>query len=360
MFKRKTFFTMALIVSLLGASIASAAGEVIPVSSLQPAVTIEKPTLTPVGGKLIFSDTPEMFSETGAFYRDSAEGEFRVFWHHQNVSEDTTHTVSAAVTNLSSEEVMLFSKGSGVGTSIYVNYAGQLALRAFMKTYGTTKYLATLSPGESYFVEAATDPGLTTSGIAQFNAVTKNGNNPAEVTVTVLGYETKPEHPEQVPILPEEGGQLVRGTFPHFDRIGTITYRTSMGNAVRPVDSAAYGQWQDDMPGEYEVGWDAVDGKPVINNGNYGVIYHWTMDFVNDAHNPRTINMYLTPSGGWGSYVLQWNQEVHESGWLSYMDAWNFNSFTLGANGGTIKAKMSLVGGSSGPQTLYFTNKERK
>jgi len=163
-----------------------------------------------------------------------------------------------------------------------------------------------------------------------------------------------------VAILPEEGGQLVRGTFPHFDRIGTITYNTSMGNAVRSVDSDAYGQWQDDMPGEYEIGWDAVDGKEVINNGNYGVLYHWTMEFINDAHNPRTINMYLTPSGGYGSYVLQWKQAVHESGWLSYMDAWNFKSFNLGANGRTLKAQMSLVGGSSGPQTLYFTNVEGK
>jgi hypothetical protein len=358
-FRLKPLFILVLLLSLLWAGTANAEGEVVPVSSLQPAVTIEKPVLTPVGGKLIFSDTPEMFSETGAFYRDTAEGEFRVFWHHQNVSEDATHTVAAAITNLSSEPVMLFSKGSGVGTSVYVNYAGQLALNSFMKTYGSTKYLATLSPGESYFVEATTDPGLTTSGITQFDAVTKHGNKPAEVTVTVLGYETKPEHPEEVAILPEEGGQLVRGTFQHFDRVGTITYHTSVGNAVRAVDSAAYGQWQDDMPGEYEIGWDAVDGKTVINNGNYGVLYHWTMEFINDAHNPRTINMYLTPSGGWGSYTLQWNQAVLESGWLSYLDSWNFKSFTLGANGGTIKAQMSLVGGSSGPQTLYFTNEER-
>jgi hypothetical protein len=369
--KTKLLSIFVMLVMVIGVNTAYAAEAIVPASSLEPAQQIEKPVLTPAGGKLIFSDTPETFDKAGAFYRDSAEGEFRVFWHHQNAAENTM-TVSVAITNESSSPVMLFSKGSGVATSVYVSYAGQLALADFMRTYGQKKYLATLKPGESYYVDAPTAKDLTTSGIAQFVAVKQDqqgqnegqnsdgGNGPAQVKVTVLAYDTKPEHPEQVPVLPEQGGELVRGTFAHFDRFGTITYNTEMGNAYKTVDSAAYGQWMDTMPGEYEEGWDAVDGKTVINNGNYGVLYHWNMEFVNDTNKPKTVKMYLTPSGGYGNYTLQWGNAILESPWMSYLQAWNFSTFTLGAKERSIKSLMSLTGGSAGPQKLYFTNEEMK
>lgn len=336
---------------------ASAEGTVVPVATLKPALSMEKPVLTPVGGKLIFSDDPEPFDRPGAFYRDAAEGDFRVFWHHQNQS-DREWTVAVAITNLSPNTVKLFSKGQGVKTSVYVTEAGQLALVDFLQTYGSTKLLARLAPGESYFLEAPTGPGQTTSGIAQYEAVTQRGNDPAQVLVTVLNYDAKPEHPEQTAVLPARGPQ-VRGTFPHYDRVGTITYHTSMGNAFLPVDSAAAGPWKDDMPGEYETGWDAVDGKEVIDNGNYGVLYHWTIDYINDDHRPKTIRMYLNPPGGSGNYTLQWKNQILSSAWLSYPDAWNFATFTLGANEREIRAQMSLVGGSAGAQNLYFTNESR-
>jgi hypothetical protein len=359
--KTKLLSMFILIVMVIGVNTAYAAEIIEPAASLEPSQLIEKPVLTPAGGKLIFSDTPETFDKPGAFYRDTAEGEFRVFWHHQNAAINTL-TVSVAITNESSAPIKLYSKGSGVSTSVYVSYAGQLALADFMRTYGQKTYLVTLQPGESYYVDAPTAKDITTSGIAQFEAVKldQQEKGPAQVNVTVLAYDTKPEHPEQVPVLPEQGGQLVRGTFAHFDRYGSITYNTDMGNAYRPVDSAAYGQWMDTMPGEYEEGWDAVDGKTVINNGNYGVLYHWNMEFVNDTQHPKTVKMYLTPSGGYGNYTLQWNKDILESPWMSYLQAWNFNSFTLGAKEKTIKSLMSLTGGSAGPQKLFFTNEEMK
>ncbi|MBB6636334.1 hypothetical protein [Cohnella thailandensis] len=358
MAKLKTLTTVGALFGIMTfAAHTGAEGDLVPVATLKPALSMDKPVLTPVGGKLIFSDDPEPFTRPGAFYRDSAEGEFRVFWHHQNQG-DSEATVAVAVTNTSQETVKLFSKGQGVSTSLYVTEAGQLSLAEFLKTYGRTKSLALLAPGESYFLDAPTGAGQTTSGLAQFEARTQRGNSPAEVQVTVLNYETKPDHPEEAPVLPARGPQ-VRGTFPHFDRIGTLTYHTSMGNAYLPIDSAASGKWKDDMPGEYEKGWNAVDGKEVINNGNYGVLYHWTFDYINDDGGPKTIKMYLNPPGGSGNYTLQWKNEILNSGWLSYVNAWNFKTFTLGAGEREIKVQTSLVGGSAGAQNLYFTNEPR-
>jgi hypothetical protein len=355
--KRRIAGSLALSFGLAVAGTAFAAQTTVPVSSLQPAVQLEKPQLTGVGGKLIFSDSPETFSSSGAFYRDKAEGEFRVFWHHQNAT-DHTLTVGVAVTNTSGERVRLSSKGSGLGTNIYVDVAGQTALADFIRTQNQTQFLATLSPGESYYVTAPTDSMITNSGIVQLIASTEDGSRPAQVTVTTLSYEDKPEHPEQAAILPADS--LTRGTFPHFDRAGKIRYDTSMGNAYLSVDSDAVGPWSGNaMPGEYEEGWDAVDGKTVINNGNYGIMYRFGVEIVNSYHHPRDTSVYLNPAGGYGHYAVKWNKDIFQSDFLSYENAWLITDFKLNPNGGTYKAEMSLTGGAAGPQVIYFTNQPK-
>ena len=364
MFKRKPL-VVSLMVMLTAAFVVVSGGlapqanaqstpVIVPIEELRPATPMAKPTLTPTGGKLIFSDSPETFSETGAFYRDTAEGEFRVFWHHQNTS-NRTMTVAVAVTNESDETVLLYSKGSGVGTNIYVDVAGQLALKEFMRTLGTKKMLAILRPGEHYFIESPTGAMQTTDGIAQFEAVRQRGHKPATVTVTVLGYDEKPEHPERMHILPMTD-YTVRGTFPHFDRLGIIEYDPAMGNVYLSIDSAATGPWKNDMPGEYEEGWSAVDNMPVINNGNYGVLYQWTVNITNSQKTPQQVNVWLHPSGGFGHYTLKWKNQIHNSGYLDYTRAWNFETVNIGAKGGTYSMWTSLTGGSFGPQTIYFTS----
>ncbi|QHW31294.1 hypothetical protein GZH47_10790 [Paenibacillus rhizovicinus] len=357
---RKRKIALAVAFGLFGTSTAFAADTApatVPVASLQPAVHLEKPQLTGVGGKLLLSDSPETFSGTGAFYRDTAEGEFRVFWHHQNEAPQTL-TVGVAITNTSADTVSLYLEGNGLGTNIYVDVAGQSALADFIASENKRTLAAKLAPGESYYFDAPTDNNITNSGIVQFEAVSGKKNAPAQVTATVLSYDAKPEHPEQVEVLPEDSH--TRGTFPHFDRTGTVQYDTALGNAYLRIDSAAYGQWSDAMPGEYEDGWDAVDGnKPVINNGNYGVMYRLNTEIVNSFHHPRQVGLFLNPSGGYGHYVVKWNKTIFQSGYTTYENAWNITNFKLNPNGGTYKSEMSLTGGAAGPQVIYFTNQEK-
>ncbi|MBB6671605.1 hypothetical protein [Cohnella nanjingensis] len=348
--------TIALAVGLFGASTVFAAGETVPIETLQPAQKLEKPQLFGTGGKLILSDSPETFNGTGAFYRDRVQGEFRVFWHHQNTSS-AAYSVGVAVTNTSSETVKLYTKGKGVGTNLYVDVAGQLALADFLTSEKNKTLAATLAPGQSYFVSASTDPEITNSGIVQFDASTVKGNNPASVTVTTLSYDTLPEHPEQMTVLPEDSH--TRGTFPHFDRIGLIQYDTAMGNAFLRVDSAASGPWSDSMPGEYEDGWDAVGNKAVINNGNYGVMYRFAVHAKNSLHERRTASLFLNPSGGYGHFALLWNKQLFQSGFLSWENAWHVTDFKVNPNGAVFTSEISLTGGSSGPQVLYFTNQPK-
>ena len=355
--KKKFILNFALAFGIFGAGTAFAAQTTVLVSSLQPAVPLEKPQLYGTGGKLILSDSPETFTGTGAFYRDVMEGEFRVFWHHQNDSAQTV-SVGVAITNTSQETVKLYTQGRGVSANIYVDVAGQTALADFMRTQGASELAATLLPGQSFYISAPTDSGITNSGIVQFAASTASGKKPAQVTITTLAYEVQPDQPEQIAVLP--GDSHTRGTFPHFDCIGTVRYDTAMGNAYLSVDTSAVGPWSGDaMPGEYEEGWNAVDGKTVINNGNYGVMYHLTAEMTNSYHQPRTAGLYLDPAGGFGHYAAQLNKQIYQSDFLSYEDAWNIVNFKLNPNGGKYRSEISLTGGSSGPQVFYLTNQPK-
>jgi hypothetical protein len=354
--RRKMIVSIAMAVGLFGASAVFADSATVPVASLQPAVHLEKPQLYGTGGKLILSDSPETISGTGALYRDRVEGEFRVFWHHQNTSS-SIYAVGVAVTNTSNQTVKLYTKGSGIGTNLYVDVAGQNALADFLNSQNDKRLAAALEPGQSYYVSKPTEPEITNSGIVQFEALTKQGNRPAQVTVTTLSYDAPPEHPDQIAVLPEDSH--TRGTFPHFDRFGLIRYDTATGNAFLRVDSAAYGQWSDSMPGEYEEGWDAVGGKTVINNGNYGVMYRFGVRVTNSLHERRTGSLYLNPSGGYGHFALLWNKQLYQSGFVSWENAWHITDFKVNPNGGLFSSEMSLTGGSAGPQVIYFTNEPK-
>ncbi|MGE8203797.1 hypothetical protein ACQKP0_04470 [Heyndrickxia sp. NPDC080065] len=329
-----------------------ASDKIVPIETLKPAVHLEKPELKQTGGKLILSDSPETYAEEGAFYRDTATGEFRVFWHHQNRSGEN-RTVSLAITNTSNEVVKMYSNGIGASVNIYPDVAGEEALIQFLENNAKQHYFTTLEPGETYFLEKNADDLETVSGIAQFTAFTKHGHTPATVTITTLNYKKQPSSPLTINILAPDSH--VRGSFSHFDREGTITYNSALGNAYINLSSAASGQWSDKLPGEYEDGISVVDGnKPVINNGNYGVLYNLKIKLNNGLHTPQRISVYDTPSGGFGHYVMQWNGKLKTSGFLSYQNAWNFATEQIGANGNDYSFTTSLPGGASGPSAIYF------
>ncbi|MDT2236449.1 hypothetical protein P7H19_09285 [Paenibacillus larvae] len=57
------------------------------------------------------------------------------------------------------------------------------------------------------------------------------------MTVTTFNYkQNRPVKPEVLPIL--AGDSHERGTFPHFDRVGTISYPFSLGNAYISISSS--------------------------------------------------------------------------------------------------------------------------
>jgi hypothetical protein len=369
-------------------------GGLLPFANLPAATPVAKPSLEQRGGQLIFSDCPEQLLETGslpaAMYRDNVSGEFRVFYHHQNVTPAEIR-IGAAVTNRSAEPEFLFARGSGVGINVYPDVAGQTALAKFLSSKSDVSFLALLLPGQTYWTTHTVRSGSTGSGIMQFLAIStpssaarpalpvqllealnssatdREGEPPQKlslppdfaagaVTVTTLAYRgTRPADPLTLPILTSDGN--TRGTFAHFDRVGGFTLPTAGGLGSLDIETSPPGQpYSDDMPGEYELGVDAVDGGiQVYDNGNYGVLYYFSITLLDSpASTPEPFALLMNPAGGSGHFVLMTDGHLAESGYVDYTSAWWFDQIYLHHPREVVHLLTSLTGGSDGPQVLLF------
>jgi hypothetical protein len=369
-------------------------GGIVPASSLGQANAIAKPVLATQGGTLILSDSPEEIlagvTTPGAFYRDRVSGIFRVFYHHQNTTENDL-SVGLAITNTSRETEILLSHGKGAGVNLYPDVAGQTALAAFLSSHNTVGFATILKPGDSYYSTQDDASGDTASGFeeyllistespaasslipaALFEALTDEflaNMNRTDVaphfpsgfaagtgTVTTLVYSgTRPPVPTGLPILPPD--DHIRGTFQHFDRFGAFPIAASAGLQALAVDTAAPGlPYSDDMPGEYELGIDSVDsGQEVYNNGNYGVLYKFHIEINNETpFSTSPMGILMQPTGGAGVYVMSVNDHPMLSGYVDYTSAWWIDEITSRKSCAILNLETSLPGGSAGPQQLLF------
>jgi hypothetical protein len=383
--------------SALGWAQQAQIGGLVPASNLGNSTAIPKPTLSLQGGTLILSDSPEQIIDgmamPGAFYRDKVSGFFRVFYHHQNTLENDV-SVGIAITNTSQRPEALFSHGRGAGVNYYPAVAGQMALSGFLSSRHATSFVALLLPGQSYYSTQDDMAGDTASGFEEYvlvsladqaalhslplalldslgdKALTEASHNcilpslPAgygagAATVTTLVYAgAQPAAPTTLPILPAD--DHIRGTFSHFDRLGSFTISAASGLQALAVSTAAPGlPWSNDMPGEYELGIDAVDsGLQVYNNGNYGVLYRFIVQIENGApFSNSPMGILMQPTGGAGEYAMSIDRHTMLSPYVDYTSAWWFGELTSRAKSAVVNIETSLTGGSAGPQQLLFAPK---
>lgn len=374
-------------------ALAQKVGGLVPITDLGTPTEISKPRLARIGGQLIFSDCPEELTDTtglpGAMYRDELTGQFRVFLHHQNVTSADI-SVGLAITNNTRETEILFGRGHGFGINIYPDVAGQTALAEFLSSNSNITLLAILAPGQSYWDTHTIPVGDTGSGILQYVAVTiggaaeasslptslfenlnamaqgQDGNPDAQLTlplgfglgramVTTLAYSgSRPVNSLSLAILPSDGN--TRGTFPHYDRAGSFNISASNGIQELFVETSPPGQpYSDDMPGEYELGTDAVDGGiQVYDDGNYGVVYNFQINFLREVSHELPMALMMQPAGGSGHYVMKTDGQLAESPYVDYNSAWWFDELQLRQPSTIVYLATSLTGGSDGPQVLLF------
>lgn len=380
-----------------GRATACGVGDLVPASRMGKPVELNpRPTLTLSGGQLILSDSPEQVTNTtplpSALYRDTVGGVFRVCYHHQNIAEKTV-MVGVAIKNTTTAPLFVYAHGIGAGVSVYPNYAGQVAVSDFLATRNTPRPVCVLQPGQVYYACEKNPKDDTVSAMKEYwlaappagSALTPlqamdllmtcedqivSGLFPslpgglaygsAQVTTVVFDAAAPaPSDPSVLTILPGDTDH-VRATFPHYDALGSFTVDARLGVQSLSVDSSAPGQpWSDPMPGEYELGVDAVDGGvKVYNNGNYGLIYRFTVLIVGrHAMFPFMMDpmaLLMQPTGGPGTFVMNINNVNVLSPYYDGDKAWWFYNESSQGNGVTLQLQTSLTGGSSGPQKLIF------
>lgn len=167
--------------SLLAASTAAASG---PVALDILKLPEWEMTSNSYGGKLLLSDSPEMVSADGIMYRDTVEGDVRLFYHHVNA------------TNTAKRIVVLLENSSDTPANVTVHQYGVSGPDRDWTAVGKNAQLAYLEGGEIYLVEvpakgaaplstavndAVVQPNELVNGIFDFKA-----DRPVTVKVMML------------------------------------------------------------------------------------------------------------------------------------------------------------------------------
>ncbi len=239
------------------------------------------------GGTLLFSDSPEYVKESGILYRDTVTGDARVLYYHLN---DTAQPKKVAVILETEADLATVSvtRGAAAAPSTDYLHVGKATQIGYFDTremderiYVTKERPRLLVPEMNTTVLA---PGQLAYGVYDFHT-----NVPVRVSVIMYGADVDPFAFLRIArVLPRDKIAL-RGTFRGMNRVITSqkTYRPTM-------DGAVYFPIGDNIHDVYRRGTDATDGSPVVNYGNYGILYQIHIPTAG-RENTR---YFLSPLGG--------------------------------------------------------------
>lgn len=227
---------------------------------------------------LIFSDSPEVPTQSGVLYQDTVQGPVRLLGYHLNgLGKPARLYVLARNIEDRAVEVRTLRQGETAPTRIEGLLGQVTLLDYFASTGGPT---LTLAPGQAAAVYAS--PTLSVgSGANMLQDLTASGR--VELTFLMLedGLPPSAQVSQQLPYL-QPDGKHVRGTFPDAVRrlrvnLSTLPARIVIGDGQ--LDPAINGT-------------DKLTGQPVRLSGNYGVLYDLE---VNGAAGTAVA---LSPRGG--------------------------------------------------------------
>lgn len=252
---------------------------------------------TSLGGTLLLSDSPEMVVRSGILYQDQVEGTSRLFFYHVNATPKPK-IMDVLVENKGSQEVHMtvnqFSLGKSgydwlaVGKETLTSYLGEEAIYQVVIPPGKVRSLAPSISGRPVL------PNMLSHGIFDFKV-----DHPVTVTVLMMPmFEDNMEFYKNARVLPADEWHL-RGTF-----FGANRKITSAVAYDPTLDGPVGLTLADNKIDSYLTGIDALDGTPVVNYGNYGVMYQ----IVLPSKNKGKIAYYLVPMGGYYAGAMGVNQ----------------------------------------------------
>lgn len=238
------------------------------------------------GPILLFSDSPEMVNDCGVMYRDTVQGKVRLFFHHVN-DTDSTKQLALVLRNKNffrPAVITVGRQGISKANKDWLRAGKEAQVDFFTKEQSRTFRLR----GKKEFFTGKTGirihPQELITGIVDFEF-----SKPIEVSFMMLPLKTDFNDAfEMYGILPpDQGGHILRGTFPASDKLITI-------NQVFDTDkNEVWGIKLAD--GEHYVkGTDVTRKKPVVDYGDYGVVY----DLKFKTTGSKATRVRFNPYGG--------------------------------------------------------------
>ncbi|SDE88436.1 hypothetical protein [Sporomusa acidovorans] len=239
------------------------------------------------GGKLLFSDSPEMVNHDGILYQDKIAGSARLFFYHVNDTNDVKK-MSVLLENRENKPAHVAVRQAVLGGPGYSWFeVGKETQRAYFAEKNT--YTVNVPPGGTIPLSANIEkaimmPNMLINGIYDFTV-----DGPITVKVIMLPVnENSITFSQRLAVLPADRWHL-RGTFAGANRI------VSPIEPYDPVHDGAIGlTLADNAIDSYLKGIDATDGSEVVNYGNYGVVYQVLLPSKKGGR----ISYYLAPMGG--------------------------------------------------------------
>lgn len=245
-------------------------------------------TITHGGPKLIFSDSPEMVGKIGIMYRDTVSGPVRLFFHHVNDTRtDKRLAVLLRRTTIRPTAVSFGKNGISRPNEDWLA-AGKEAQTKYYQSVPNGRRLVLDGPrdilnnGKGYILH----PQELVTGIVDLNF-----DKPVEVSFIMMPTDADPRISAEVYSIlsPDEGEHVLRGTFEGADVTVDLP-------GAFPADSGEI--WgvklADDVEDPYVRGIDVTRNEPVVNYGNYGVMY--AVNF--QTKGSRATQLRFNPYGG--------------------------------------------------------------
>ena len=240
------------------------------------------------GGKLLFSDSPEMVKQDGILYQDKVEGQVRLFFYHVNASSDVKKMAVLLENKGNKTAHVTVSRASLGGPGYNWMGVGKETQTQYFSENKRTAYKLAIPAGGVMPLAAAIEslmmPNMLINGIYDFSV-----DGPITVKVIMLPVnENSISFSKKLKVLPADQMHL-RGTFEGANR------EISPIDVYDPVKEGAIAlTLADNRVDTYLQGIDATDGSEVVNYGNYGVVYQVSLPSKKGSR----IAYYLIPRGG--------------------------------------------------------------
>ncbi|VBB05459.1 Hypothetical protein LUCI_0669 [Lucifera butyrica] len=248
----------------------------------------EWPVLTSsYGGTLLLSDSPETAPADGILYQDTVSGNVRLFVYNVNgTSKPKKIVVLLENSGPKNAHVIVYQHGFAGPSENYMD-VGKTAQADYLAGGGL--YRTEVPAGDSAYLDrhlndVVVKPNMLINGIYDFLT-----DRPVKVSVLMLPVHADAgRYIRHAKILPADA-QHLRGTFEGPNRL------LIPEQVYNPADKQMFAlTLADNKIDRYLTGVDATDGSPVVNYGNYGVMYKL---FIPSDY-PGKMAFFLNPRGG--------------------------------------------------------------